>query len=237
MRKIIFAIIFCSILSLGASSRTFDGTNDEIDFGNVVNIGTGNVSLCSWAKLTEDAGADIILGKISNAAGTAAGYVLRQNASDIIHVIASDATDTASCQTGTDLDDSWFFVCLLWDATSKTVYAYTNGSLDCSATNTDVGSLSNSVSLQAGETSSDGDDLTGSLAYQVIHSTKIYTDWEMSQMQWLPGTIVDSINGFFPYWGNSPEIDLSGNGLSGTVAGSSITIDGPPIMFGGGLIL
>jgi hypothetical protein len=229
----IFIILICGLLSMGAASRSFDGTNDEIDMGDVVNVTTGSVSSCSWSKLTEDAGADLILGK-KNATGAAtAGYMLRQNASDVIYAEAADATDQAICQAGSDLDGSWFFLCLIWDTSTFTVYGYANENLECSDVDTLVGSLSNTQSLQAGETGGDTDDFLGLLAYQTVSSGKVYTDWEMSQMRWLPGTIADSQSFFAPYWdGASPESDLSGNNFDGTVTGAAANTDGPPVMMG-----
>ena len=53
---------------------------------------------------------------------------------------------------------------------------------------------------------------------------------------WLPGSL-ESSQGFWPIWGDSTEIDLSGKGNTGTVTGTTVDSSGPPVMFGGGLPL
>ena len=236
--RLLILLFLCPSLCWASASRSFDGTEDRIDMGNNIDVTTGNVSACAWVKLTEDAGGDGLIGKDASAAGSTAGYYLRQNNSDNASYQISDGVETAGAtSTTTDLDGAWRWVCGTWDATAETATVYVGGVSEASATTANVDSLTNAKAFRIGADGNDGDDLTGGVAYGLVWSGKILTVVEIIETQWKPGMIADNLSGFWTIWGDATEVDLSGNGLGGTPLNTTTSTDGPPVMFGGGLPL
>ena len=60
---LILTFILYATVAFGASSRSFDGVNDEISMGNVLDVTTGGFSICAWVKVTEDNTADTWIAK------------------------------------------------------------------------------------------------------------------------------------------------------------------------------
>ena len=62
MRNFIILLLIPFLLAF--SNYTFDGTNDEIDGGNVSQVTTGDVSIAAWALMNDaDGSDDLIIGK------------------------------------------------------------------------------------------------------------------------------------------------------------------------------
>ena len=89
--------------------------------------------------------------------------------------------------------------------------------------------------MKAGEGIDNLNDANGLIAYGTIFAS-VLTVVEMAELMWKPASL-GGAQGYWPLWGDSTEIDLSGNGRTGTVTGSATSTDGPPVMFGGGLPL
>ena len=220
------------------ASRNFDGTNDEIDFGNVLNVTTGNASVCAWWKGTETAAGDFILGKKANVTDATAGYAMTQQSTDVTRWRIGDGTTGMSSAGVTDTDGAWFFLCGTWDGTGNVDVLYEQG-VQVDTDNTAMGSLTNASNLQMGEDNSDTTDANGLMAYGMVYGTSILTVAEINELLWLPERIPTNIatgakGGLWPLWGSaSPEQDLSGNARTGTVSGTAGTSqDGPPVSFG-----
>ena len=219
-----------------AASRSFDGTNDEIDMGNVHDVTTGSVSLCEWIKPTDDADADTWLGK-KNSATTAAGYHIRQGTTDPHGAVIADGTNQITSASPNDLDGVWTYVCSVYDGVlSSTNLLYENGVQVDSDTNILVVSLTNAIVFQIGETADDATDANGLAAYGSVWVGTILNVQQISEIMWKPD-LAEQASGFWPLWGDATEIDLSANANTGTVTGAVTSGDGPPVMFGGGLPL
>ena len=236
-RFLVVAFLLVPHYAWAQASRSFDGANDEIDMGNNLNVTTGDASWCAWVKMTEDASADFNLGKAADLLGTAAGYSLGQTTGDTTRCTVSDGTEGVvnNGADGTDLDAAWFYCCCTWTASTETLVDYVDEVAVETNSTANVDSLTTTANFQSGEDSANGNDAAGLIAYAVFHSVVITTT-EMSQSRWLPETVLTSRGGFWPYWGASPEQDLNGTGLTGTVSGTGGTSqDGPPVMFGMGM--
>ena len=241
MRKLALYLLILMLipgLCFGAASRSFDGVNDNISMGSVLNVTTGNVSLCIWSKTTENAVGDILVGRKGSAGADTAGYHLRQGTSvDTVDTRIADGTEQLASSSTTDIDGAWYFVCGTYNSTTETTVLYISGTQEDTDSLANMDSLTNTVSFIIGESGIGGGDATGLMAYSMQFSS-ILTAVEVNELMWKPEIIVISTpNGFWPLWGDSTEIDLSGNGLTGTVTGATTSSDGPPVMFGSGLPL
>ena len=217
------------------ASRDFDNVDDEVDAGNVNDVTTGDVTVCAWVNPDEDAEIDAFVSKKNANADSNAGYSLQQTAVDTPRFSASDGTDAATAIGTTDLDGVWSFQCGTFTSSTETSVVYVNGVLENSTAGTNVDSLSNAVSYQAGEHASDLQDADGQISHNFMY-TSILTVTEMVDLQWHPG-IIAGMATWWTFWADSPEQDLSGNNRDGTVEGSIASAEGPPIFMAGGLPL
>ena len=57
MRRLLLLLVACFFSTSTAwavvgSSRSFDGTNDEVDWGDTLDVTTNDVSECVWVNMT-----------------------------------------------------------------------------------------------------------------------------------------------------------------------------------------
>ena len=238
MKKLI-AFLLCMAWACpawAAASRSFDDVDDWISMGNVLDVTTGNVSVCAWVKTTDDASSDQFIGKKSSNASTA-GYALQQQTtSDLHRFFVSDATEDIISVATFDADGTWYFNTGTYNASTETVIFYINATQEDTDTTANMDSLSNTGGFRMGASSNNSNDMLGLLGMGMQYSI-VLTPVEISQVMWLPESVPASRGGMWPLWGDATEIDLSGNGNTGTPNGTTTSADGPPVMFGGGLSL
>ena len=155
--KLILIGLLITSNAFAAVSRSFDGANDEIDMGNVLDVTTGNVSVCMWIKSTEDADADHWIGKKNNTT-TTAGYHIRQAVADTHGAVIADGVDQIISASTVDSDGIWTWVCTVYNGSTQTNVLYEYAIQVDSDTNVAVGSLTSTVVFQIGETADDGSD-------------------------------------------------------------------------------
>ena len=222
-------------LCFGAASRSFDGTDDEIDMGNVLDVTTGSVSVCAWVKPTEDAETDTWLGKKTGIAldpSAQPGYVLRQGSGDKGVFGADDGTTTRNATGTIDPDGVWTHYCGVWNGSTDVAEIFANGVSEATNSTGAIGSLTNTVVLQSGGTANNANDSLGLQSHSHVFLS-VLTVQQINDAMWFPersGAIPD---GYWPFWGDSPEIDLSLNANTGTVTGATTSTDGPPVAYGG----
>ena len=229
---IIILILFQTQLAW-ATVRSFDGTDDKVGMGSVLDVDGVDVSLCSWVKLTEDASTDAMGGKKSNDAFSSAGIMLYQSgAADVARIQVADAVDGVESSTIAQMDDgAWHWVCGTWNNSTDTTIIYEAGVQDDTDTNTLIGATSNAVNYVVGEYGGGSGDASGLIAYH-MQFQEILTAIRVNDLMWRPDLSYGA-GGFWPmYGGDSPEQDLSGNNRDGTVTGAITSTDGPPIMIG-----
>lgn len=218
-----------------ATVRSFDGTGDNIIMGDVLDVTTGNVSVCIWVNMTEDADADTLIGKKNAQASSAAGYLLSQDPTgDVFTFRVSDATQQVQSSSTTDPDGVWAFACGTYTASTEATRLYVNAVQEDTDSVANIDSLSNAVAFQIGEQPNGLNDMIGLAVYGTQFSA-VLTVVEIVELMWKPESIVISTpNGFWPmFGGDSPEIDLSLNANTGTVSNATTNADGPPVGFGG----
>ena len=192
MKKLVIGLLILFTCQFSwATVRSFDNTNDEIDMGAVLDITTGDVSLCIHANLTEDAEVDAMLGKKSDSAFTTAGcFIYQSGSADIGRIQCADGTDGEEAGSTAQLDDGvWHGFCGTWNGTTKTVRAYEAGVLNNTSTDVLVGSVTNAVEFASGETGNEGEDANGLMAYAMQFSG-VLTAAEVAEILWRPGIIV-----------------------------------------------
>jgi len=230
-------LLLCWPFLVGPSSRNFDGVEDDVNMGNVLDLGTNSLTMCVWVKATEDASADFFLGKRGTSADE--GYEVFQNSTDSSRFAVEDGGgDQAAC-TGNDIDGVWTHQCLVWTGGSDDVLTgYENATSVCTQTNTLVDSVSTTNSVKFGESSGGDDDANAVLAYGIIEIGSAYTVAQLTAVMWDPSlTPSANVDGLWPLWGDSPEVDLSEDANTGTVTGTTTSADGPPVMMGSTLPL
>lgn len=232
--KLLIAIIgLLSVLTTPAwpaASRSFDGTNDRVDIGNVLDVTTGSFSIGIWVKPTENASYERFIGK--RASGGGVGYETSTTNTDL-GVFAVDDGSHPTDSKGSDLDGKWTFVTGVYNALSNDKFLYENGIQVDSDNDGGIGSISNATSFRIGEAGNGGDDYTGLLAYGFFWNGKVMSRSLINEFMWKPD-LMSITSGYWPLWGTSTtEPDLSTNSNNGTVSGSVPSGDGPRIFFSG----
>lgn len=233
MRKLslIFALLLLSTNVWAEASRDFDGTDDEVDFGNNHSVTTGDVAWGGWVITDEDASFDTAIGKKSSTAANA-GYMLYQSDTDAWVAITADGTDSASAVSAADNDGVWTFVTAYWDGSGKVVYLYENAINTASDTDALVGSISSTSVLQVGESSDDLFDTNGRIAHVFVAKSTVMLARDFAEIMWKPD-FMEMYDFYSPIWGDSTELDLSAGVLTGNVTGTTANANGPPVGFGG----
>lgn len=228
----LFLCLLCWPLLLGAASRSFDGTDDEIAMGDFTFVSTGDATVCAWWKGTEDASSDFILGQKSNIT-TARGYALYQQTDDTMRMNGADNTLSNIASGTTDTDGAWFFVCGQWTGASDLAEVFVNGTSEGTNSTNSVGSLDTTDAHRFGEDVANLNDANGLIAFGLLEN-RLITAVELAELQYHADGLAFAVSGWWPLWdGASPENDLSGNNRDGTVAGNGgASQDGPPVMVG-----
>jgi len=110
-------------------SITLDGTNDYINFGNVLDIGTGDFSISIWTKFS-DATSHRLANKYEDANNT---WELKTNSADVIMFNGKDGGTSFGSVSGaaavTDLENTWVHICVTNDRDGNHII-YVNGTTD-----------------------------------------------------------------------------------------------------------
>lgn len=237
--RFLMALMLIPSLCFGSASRNFDGTVDLI---------TGSTS---DAYMTENGAASIVIW--SNPAALANTICRRTDATAVGNVgflYAATGRLRWFAGGGTSLDVQtnnsavstgiWQSYAVTWDgsttATNVHIYISLIEATYALQQNQVTPNNNSTAPLTIGNRDNLSSDLNAKLAYLQIYS-RVLTDWERSEATYKPGMIPSSELVFNPLWGDSTEIDLSGNGNTGSITGSITSTDGPPVMFGGGLPL
>ena len=235
MRRLL-PILLCWPLLVGAASRSFDGTNDEIDWGDNFDIGP-HMMACTWTKLTEDASTDWVTGHSSNLDDIA--WSFSQTTSDVMqmrveeNIASGGSINTGTCTT--DIDGAWYFVCGSFNDDTSGAGCWVNGTQEGVDATNSLETVTNTDTFKHGEDGDNGNDATGLMAYTQIERAFVVSAVLVTEMMWHPGCC--SALGFLTLWGDATEINIQNTAVAGTVAGATTSTDGPPVMIGGYLPL
>ena len=113
-------------------SIDFDGSNDYIDFGNILNMGTGDISFSGWVKRTGGNGELEFVFSKSYAGSGVGRYWLDFDNNTTLRVGAAWASGHTNYYfSGTFNQDIWYNYALVFDRDDK-LYLYINGQLNSS---------------------------------------------------------------------------------------------------------
>ena len=236
MNRLLWLVLCCPLL-LGAASRSFDGTNDQIGWGDSFDI-SPSATYCLWVKMTEDASVDCLDCKSTGIANFS--YAFFQASGDLITFRVEENSASGgsviSSTTTTDVDGAWAFVCGEFDNADDSTAVYVNGvQEDSDVSGSAIGTITGSAVFTNGEDTSATNDANGLMAYSLVCSTAILSATEIIEVMWHPSAM--ACNGFMPLWGDSTEINIQNTAITGTVSWAGTSTDGPPTMVGGYLPL
>ena len=193
MKKTLIILLLLIAIPAYATVRSFDATDDEVDMGVVLNATTTDVSVCAWVLLTEDASADVIVGKKNGLGFDTAGYMLYQDSSDVIKFQACDSSAGVECAEAsgtTDIDGGWHFICGTHGFVAETSRIYVDGVQEGISEQAAMGSsLTNAVEFAVGEDGAEASDLNGLVAY-VHQYNGVLTLQQVQELMRRPGSVV-----------------------------------------------
>ena len=207
---------------MSGQSHKFDGDNDFVDIGNVLNITPGNPkTITGWIKTGQTARA----GLVNKRVGASVGWRVQVNSSGQLNCNVYDGTSDLHATSTTQIDDNnWHFFCAIisdsggnWKAD---VYVDDN-SLEGTDTGTTANTLDGGINLIFGaESTAPVNVLDGNLDDIRIYDDTLTTD-EITYLatNGASGTDPTTANlvGYWPFDGD--YLDASTNNNDGTLFG------------------
>jgi hypothetical protein len=130
---------------------SFDGVDDYVSLGNVLNMGTSPFSILAWVLSFETGVTKGIVGKkVSFSSIASAGYSLGQASSGMRWGFrVGDGTNGVTAEGPTITIGVWTFLAGTFD-TTKTARLYVNGVLTASSQNVNIGSVNTTADFKVG---------------------------------------------------------------------------------------
>ncbi|MBI2439308.1 MAG: hypothetical protein HYV45_01755 [Candidatus Moranbacteria bacterium] len=226
---------------------SFDGTDDFVTMGNVLDMGTSNFSISAWVKSTSTATGNYngIVYKKSTVYQYSAGYRLNMPDGKFNFEIA-DGTDYVSLTSSTSgkNDGLWHHVVATAEK-GQAMKIYVDGVLDGTAAETTIGNIDSSMYFSIGALTTDGSNyyhpFDGSIDDVRIYN-KALSQAEVANLYRQGGVGKTTINvsqndkltsGLIGFWSfNGKDVsgttayDRSGQGNNGTLIGGTAVYPG-----------
>ncbi len=210
-------------------SRDFDGADDSVNLGDIgIFDGLTAVTVGMWVfvRALPTSGnvitvirknGSIIPFDFFNSAGT-------QNLRFPIWV-----PGLALCTVAHTWDlNRWDFFTVRW-TTGVSAQLFKNGAQVGTYMLAPSGSIANSATaLMLGLTETGTEDFNGMMAHLQVFN-RYLAPGEIGQIMAFPGSISSGLVGHWPLWGGSPEADYSTNRNNGTLSGTTVSTNGPPV--------
>ncbi len=192
-----------ALLPLG-NAVLFDGTDDYITMGNVLNVTTGDFTVAGWVKTTSSDTHDSILSKRNNAGN---GWTVQVSAGVMRAILTDGAATTLSGNTLIN-DNEWHFLVFIFDRDAN-LTMYLDGQFEASGSlSASTGSATNTAPLLIGAQDNSGGFVN------------LYDGWLKDIMFWdkalMPYEVIDLYN---EGAGASPAIDAGGYESSANLQG------------------
>jgi len=219
-------------------SRSFDGTDDYINFGTAVGP-SGGFTCAMWMRTTTvGAGAGMFASMYDAPANKAYFQFFRGTAGCTARIHTDlDTNRIGRTVAGIFAANIWYFVAFTWSGgtTNSAIKIYKNAvqvdSTDDGAgtfTGSNANSITGYLGVQVVAGPSFGADFSG-LQSHVQMFTRALSINEISQIMMFPGSISNGLWRYYPLWGETVESDYSGNKFNGTITGATHSKNNPPI--------
>lgn len=243
MKKLIWLFLAWCLFFNGAS-RDFDGVGDIINCGSAFTFLDALTPKTMIAWIYPETLGESSAGRIGNwvnSAATAGGTWRLDNTGGNCMVFQHVGTTTLlrRSSAGTITLNKWTAVAMTWDGstTAANVHLYIDLIEPSYQTTTNGVSLGvdGTTDFIIGNITSGIRTFNGNIAYVQIFDV-VLTNSEIRQATYIPGSITRGLVGYWPLWGTaSPEQDLSGNGNTGTLTGTTENFNGPPVQLTSGV--
>lgn len=217
-------------------SRSFDGTDDAVSFADRFNMGTSDWSVCCWFNSSSLVGTRTLVRK-GDGASPAPTWFLRTSGANLNGILfLSGASNISITGSVTLTTGKWYHAAITYDR-DGVMSLYLNGVSDATPVDISSGSAWNITTTDHGGIGAFFDGTPGNILEEFsgkIDQPQIFrrclSQSEIIQLVLYPGSRPG--NGHLLhhiYRGVSPEPDYSGNGNNGTVSGTTLSLDNPPI--------
>lgn len=128
--------------SANGGSIVFDGTDDLVDFGNILNLGTQDMTISAWVKLTSNpSGYVTIAGK--SYAGSGDRYFMGTDVNKKVALFIAKSGGSSTIPLGTTVLslNTWYLITGVWDR-SGNASIYINDTADTISANADISAYS-----------------------------------------------------------------------------------------------
>ncbi len=217
-------------------ARTFNGTTDEISMGSSLILMPAALSISFWVNPTSlvPAYSNILNRMVDNTFATNGDYAIYLKSNGKLAIFVNNATGRQNYDgagTHTLTTGSWWHISFSCP-TSGNTQIYVNGVSDGGGINGgNFATTSVRPFLMGFDPITAGRFFGGSIADLGVWNAALSAGEVQSLAQgYRPfQTRPKSLVGWWPFDGtSSPELDLSGNVLSGTLTGTSVSV-GPPV--------
>lgn len=243
--KFLTCLMLIPSLAFGGASRNLDGISDGIDIskpGGLV-VGTDSFTRMIWIFWTQgDDTIDETIFHQQDGTGVGRGWLRIDDdgaSCSGTDPMVSGLGGISTCGSGTS-QNVWIHAAIVSNESDGTITGYKNSVQDLTASVT-VEAATGILRIGLHKTST-AEDFEGQVAHSVLcegaMSPGAIIEMALNPEAASPAYCGSGYYNYLPVWGtSSPESDLSGNGLTGTLSGTTESSNGPPVMFGGGLPL
>ena len=217
------------------ASRLYDGLNDRLEGGNILDFErTDPFGILYWVRTGDTLQDKFPVAKEENS-GNFRGYdaIIRNGDGVPIFSLGHTPADNTGLIGSISVhDDIWHHVAGTHKGTALGVDTkiYVDGLQDPAVGSGSVsGTIKQSASLNVGSRDLGGVPHLGKIGPVHIVSKELNQD-EILEFLFNPNYFIPELELYLPNYGvDSPELDLSGNGRNFTVNGPVISFDGPPV--------
>lgn len=214
-------------------SLDFDGTDDLVEAGDILNIDDGdNFTIAGWFNRDTATTDDVIVAKRNGTDASDVGYIVYlDDATDRLVAEVSDGTDEYELQSSTTFTSTgWHHFALVWnDASESGTSLYIDGAAESGTTTgtfSSIGDVSNTLEYTVGAESDGGNPFDGKLDEHRFYN-RILSAAEVTALDALTTPTESSFNTSsgaytvtgFPY--------CSRNGVVACVTGSPCCVSNP----------
>lgn len=224
-------------------AREFDGTNDDVDWGDNTSYETSPLSINAWVMNNNVTADHAYIGKFS---ANSKDYILFMDLSGPTHTVTYEfftragSSELSRVSTGTNsaVNDTWQHLVgtyLFNDSEGVDLFldGVEQGNSPVDTTNQTADTVGqNTLSVINGIDSASGKDHDGKIGEIAIWQIRLNDNHKLALSHGVPALVVSGTKPtlYSPLWGNeSPEPNWGTVGGTGTVTGATKAANNPPV--------